>query len=143
MDDAKLVEAADTAAEWWANELRTNRTFDNGDTSSLLAALAALTAQHRDVISDAAVLTFRTAVSTMVLAELRRGLRAHLRVDYGAEGILASALRAASLPVDNPSHHLPWKTYMGVAATHIECRKGYGAPWVVLWGSKPPVVEED
>ena len=117
------------AAKWWADQLRTRTKQDNGEV--MASMLATLASQRRE--DPLRVDVFEREL----LMRLDRDTNEHLdgcvtlSCDYGAEGLLRDAAKAAGIvPMCPP---FPMKTTMWVRSDSVTVRHGYGAEVQMLW----------
>lgn len=145
-----LAAAAQPAAEWWGEQVRTVKAETDGLHPGLSAEQAYVaTAQialrdqaiERAPADDETVDAFVAELAQLVATSDASAVT--LSVDYGPGGDLARASEVAGLP----KARFPLKTRMKVWPDHVLAKAGYSAPWRLEWAAPgwehPPCAVQD
>jgi hypothetical protein len=132
-------DAAQAAADWWADRIRSVRPETDGLHAGLsreeaFAATAQIALRGAAIdaapaVDDHTAQAFVTELAAIIAASEDGMVR--LAVDYSPDQLLAQAADAAG--VDRA--RFPGKTTMRVRADHVIAKAGYGAPWRLVWSA--------
>ncbi len=138
---------AEVAAKWWADKLDGMAKQDNGapEMANGLGGLLMMMSSLMHKVSPEKREAFRIALETKLdesLDQIIDGLedmacgQISLRVDYGAEGLLADVASSLGIPYGTGSA-FPVKTSMAVSKKDVKLWYGYGASEQVLYKEEP------
>ncbi len=138
---------AEVAAKWWADKLDGMAKQDNGapEMANGLGGLLMMMSSLMHKVSPEKREAFRIALETKLDESLDQKLdgledmacgQISLRVDYGAEGLLADVASSLGIPYGTGSA-FPVKTSMAVSKKDVKLWYGYGASEQVLYKEEP------
>ena len=138
---------AEVAAKWWADKLDGMAKQDNGapEMANGLGGLLMMMSSLMHKVSPEKREAFRIALETKLDESLDQKLdgledmaggQISLRVDYGAEGLLAEVASSLGIPYGTGSA-FPVKTSMAVSKKDVKLWYGYGASEQVLYKEEP------
>ena len=138
---------AEVAAKWWADKLDGMAKQDNGapELANGLGGLLMMMSSLMHKVSPEKREAFRIALETKLDESLDQKLdgledmacgQISLRVDYGAEGLLAEVASSLGIPYGTGSA-FPVKTSMAVSKKDVKLWYGYGASEQVLYKEEP------
>ena len=138
---------AEVAAKWWADKLDGMAKQDNGapEMANGLGGLLMMMSSLMHKVSPEKREAFRIALETKLDESLDQELdgledmacgQISLRVDYGAEGLLAEVASSLGIPYGTGSA-FPVKTSMAVSKKDVKLWYGYGASEQVLYKEEP------
>ncbi len=138
---------AEVAAKWWADKLDGMAKQDNGapEMANGLGGLLMMMSSLMHKVSPEKREAFRIALESKLdesLDQIIDGLedmacgQISLRVDYGAEGLLADVASSLGIPYGTGSA-FPVKTSMAVSKKDVKLWYGYGASEQVLYKEEP------
>ncbi len=145
---------AEVAAKWWADKLDGMAKQDNGapEMANGLGGLLMMMSSLMHKVSPEKREAFRIALEAKLDEELDQKLdgledmacgQISLRVDYGAEGLLAEVASSLGIPYGTGSA-FPVKTSMAVSKKDVKLWYGYGASEQILYKEEqtktPPAV---
>ncbi len=138
---------AEVAAKWWADKLDGMAKQDNGapEMANGLGGLLMMMSSLMHKVSPEKREAFRIALESKLDESLDQKLdgledmacgQISLRVDYGAEGLLAEVASSLGIPYGTGSA-FPVKTSMAVSKKDVKLWYGYGASEQVLYKEEP------
>ena len=138
---------AEVAAKWWADKLDGMAKQDNGapEMANGLGGLLMMMSSLMHKVSPEKREAFRIALETKLDESLDQNIdgledmacgQISLRVDYGAEGLLAEVASSLGIPYGTGSA-FPVKTSMAVSKKDVKLWYGYGASEQVLYKEEP------
>ena len=138
---------AEVAAKWWTDKLDGMAKQDNGapEMANGLGGLLMMMSSLMHKVSPEKREAFRIALETKLDESLDQKLdgledmacgQISLRVDYGAEGLLAEVASSLGIPYGTGSA-FPVKTSMAVSKKDVKLWYGYGASEQVLYKEEP------
>lgn len=138
---------AEVAAKWWADKLDGMAKQDNGapEMANGLGGLLMMMSSLMHKVSPEKREAFRIALETKLDESLDQKLdgledmacgQISLRVDYGAEGLLADVASSLGIPYGTGSA-FPVKTSMAVSKKDVKLWYGYGASEQILYKEEP------
>ncbi len=138
---------AEVAAKWWADKLDGMAKQDNGapEMANGLGGLLMMMSSLMHGVSPEKREAFRITLESKLDESLDQKLdgledmacgQISLRVDYGAEGLLADVASSLGIPYGTGSA-FPVKTSMAVSKKDVKLWYGYGASEQVLYKEEP------
>jgi hypothetical protein len=133
------LNAAQAAAAWWADRVRSARpeveglhpglSREQAFAATAQIALRATAIDTAPAVDDRIAEAFTGELARLIAASERNPVR--LAVDYGPDVLLAQAADAAELH----RAHFPGKTTMTVWPDHVIAKAGYRALWLLVWSA--------